>query len=212
MLRKKRLFIVGAGSLGRQFEHWLTWSPPQGRDWEIAGYLDNNKNALDGFPSDYQIVGAPDSFEFDTNDLCALTIADPENKEKVYYQLKGKVTFYTYISPYAAIGRFTEIGEGSMVFHNSVLTTNITIGTCVFLNCSTQVGHDVQIGEFTSIMSRTDIGGGCIIGKKVYMGLGVTVIPQRKIHDKAKIGAGSVVIKNIKEATAVFGNPATVIV
>lgn len=211
MLSKRRLFIVGAGSFGRQIEHWLTLFPPQGRDWEIEGYLDDNREALDRVPSDYKIIGDTDSFEFDTSDLCVLAVADPHTKEKLYNKLKSRVTFYTYISPHAVIGKFTEIGEGSIIFYNSALTTNIKIGKCVFMSSGTYVGHDVQIGDFTTLMSRTNIGGGCIIGKRVYTGLGVIVIPQRKIHDNAKVGAGSVVIRNVKEATAVFGNPAKLI-
>jgi acetyltransferase-like isoleucine patch superfamily enzyme len=39
----------------------------------------------------------------------------------------------------------------------------------------------------------------------------VVVIPGRKIEENARIGAGSVVIHNIKENSSVFGNPAKLI-
>jgi serine acetyltransferase len=40
------------------------------------------------------------------------------------------------------------------------------------------------------------------------IGSGVTIIPKRKIANDATLGAGSVVITNVKAGTTVFGNPA----
>ncbi len=68
----------------------------------------------------------------------------------------------------------------------------------MILNIGTQIGHDVQIDNFTSVMPHVDIGCGCKIGQNVFIGTGATIIPQRHIHDNAKVGAGSVVIKKCK--------------
>jgi maltose O-acetyltransferase len=53
---------------------------------------------------------------------------------------------------------------------------------------------------------------GCIeIGNRVFIGLGVIVLPNVTIGDDCIIGAGSVVTKNIPSGSIAVGNPAKVI-
>jgi len=205
---KRRLFIIGAGDFGRELENWLELIPSQERDWEIAGYLDDNRKALDGYPSGYKILGDGGAFKFERNDLCIIAIADPEGKKKIYHKLKDKVEFYTYISPDVVIGKYNEIGKGCIICPGCILTTNITMGEFVTINIGTQIGHDVKIGDFTSIMPNVNISGKCEIGDNVYIGTDATIIPSVKVGDNAKIGASSVVIRNVKENITVFGSPA----
>jgi len=205
---KRRLFIIGAGDFGRELESWLELIPPGEREWEIAGYLDNNEKALNGYPSDYKILGDIDTFRFINDDLCVITIAEPIIKEKICHKLESKVEFYTYISPDVIIGKHNKIGKGTVICPGCILTTNITIGEFATINIGTQIGHDVKIGNFTSIMANVDVGGKCEIGNNVYIGTNSTIIPSRKIGRNAKIGAGSIVIRNVKENITVFGNPA----
>lgn len=211
MKNKKRLFIVGAGGFGREIEMWLQLLPLQERNWEIAGYLDDNAAALNGYPSDYKILGGIEYFDFMPDDLAIMAIADTMTKERIYHKLQSKVSFFTYIAPNSMIGKFTQIGEGCIIFPNCLISTNVIVGKCVVLNTGTQIGHDVKIDNFTSLMASVNIGGGCTLEKNVYIGTGATVIPQKVIGANAKIGAGSVVIRNVKENTTVFGNPAKII-
>jgi acetyltransferase-like isoleucine patch superfamily enzyme len=60
-------------------------------------------------------------------------------------------------------------------------------------------------------MANVDIGGGNKLGKRVFIGTNATIIPQREVSDDARIGSGSIVLRNIKEAKTVFGNPAKTI-
>jgi sugar O-acyltransferase (sialic acid O-acetyltransferase NeuD family) len=211
VLDKRRLFIIGAGSWARELESWLELIPDDQRDWCIAGYLEKERNALLGYPTDYQIVGYEDTFSFNSSDLAVIGIADPAIKERIYHKLKGKIQFFTFISPDAVVGKFNEIGEGAIICPRCVVTTNVSIGKLVTINVGAQVGHDVLIDDFSSIMPNVDIAGKCRLGKKAFVGMKATIIPQRKICDNAKIGAGSVVLRNIKDAKTVFGNPARAI-
>jgi sugar O-acyltransferase (sialic acid O-acetyltransferase NeuD family) len=207
---KKRLFIVGAGGFGRELESWLELIPKQERDWHIVGYLDSKqgKRRIQSYPSDYEIIGEEHSFPLTKDDLVVIAISEPSTKEKIYKYLKDKVTFLTYIAPNTVVGKFNNIGEGSIICPNTIITTNIVLGVCVTLNIGIHIGHDVTVGDFSSLMPSVDIGGNCTLGKRVYMGTNSTIVPGKKIADDVKISSGSIVTRSIKEKSTVYGNPA----
>lgn len=204
--KKKRLFIVGASSFGRELESWLELETE--KDFYLEGYLDKNLKALDGFYSDYAVVGDEDTFDFLEDDYVLLGIADVEVRARIYEKLRGRVQFYTFVSSQATVGKFTNIGEGCVICPGCIITTSVEIEAGVIVNIGTQIGHDSKIGIFSSLMANVDLGGGVKLGKKVFVGTGAIVIPGKKVEEKSFVGAGSVVIRNVKKGTKVFGNPA----
>jgi UDP-3-O-[3-hydroxymyristoyl] glucosamine N-acyltransferase len=109
--------------------------------------------------------------------------------------------------PTAIVGDYVKLGEGVVLYPNTIITTNVRIGDFVTV-LSSNIGHDVSIGDYSTISSFCDITGGVIVGKKVFLGSHSTIVPKKHIGDNAYIGAGSVVISNIKKNIKVFGNPA----
>ena len=205
---RKNLFIIGAGGLGRELELWLKLIPESSRDFKVIGFIDDNLNALDGFPSSYKILGTIDSFVFKKTDYAVISIADPLIKECIYERLMDRVKLYTFIANSAIIEDYKNIGEGSVICPNAIVSTNAGIGNCVTVNCGTQLGHDSVIGNFSSFMANVMIGGEVIIGNRVYFGSQSALVPRKKICDDVKITAGSIVICNIKKTGVYFGNPA----
>jgi len=208
---KKNLVIIGAGGFGRELELWLKLVPESLRDYKIAGFLDDNILALDGFPSSFKILGTIDNYDFKSNDYALISIADPLIKEDVYDRLKEKVRFYKFIANTAIVGNLDTIDEGSVICPNAIISTNVKVGKCVTVNCSTQLGHDTKVGDFSSFMANVIIGGEVTIGNRVYFGSQSTLVPRKKICDDVKISAGSLVIRSIKKTGVYFGNPATFI-
>lgn len=205
---KQRLLIIGAGGLGRQLEHYLGLISDRNKDWKLAGYIDDDMNALDNKGSDYQVLGNIQSFPFKDDDYIVLGIADIESKKKIISTLKNKVRFFTYISEAALIGKNVTIGEGSIICPGVKIGSNVNIGNFNLINLNCIVGHDSVMGDLCSIMPHVDIGGGARIGKNVFMGTKVTVSPKLEVRDGTYLGVGSIVIKNITEPGTYFGNPA----
>jgi sugar O-acyltransferase (sialic acid O-acetyltransferase NeuD family) len=210
MQNNRNLYLIGASYFGREMESWLELIPKEKRDWKLAGYLHsyNGDSPLQGYPTDFNILGDLETYPLSPKDYCLITIADCYWKEKIYIALKEKVTFFTYIAPNAIVGKYNTIGTGSIICPNCVVTTNVSLGKCTILNIGTQIGHDVTIGDFSSLMANVDLGGHVTIGKSVFIGSNATIIPKMKVEDSSIIGAGSVVIKKVKTGTSVFGNPA----
>ncbi|MGA1977594.1 MAG: NeuD/PglB/VioB family sugar acetyltransferase [Bacteroidales bacterium] len=210
MRNKRNLYIIGASNFGREIESWLGLIPFENREWEFKGFLHTYKDVspLAGYLSDFYILGNWEDFPLTKKDYCLIAVADCIWKEKIYNHLKDKTTFFTYIAPNAIIGKFNVIEDGSIVCPGCIVTTSVRLGKCTILNIGSKIGHDTQIGNFSSVMASVDIGGGVNIGEKVFIGTKATIIPKIEIENNSTIGAGSVVIKKVKTGTTVFGNPA----
>lgn len=205
---EKRLFLVGAGGLGREMEFWINLIPEAKRNYHISGYLDDNPEALANFPSDYELVGNIRDFRFQKSDMVLLCIANSLIKEEIFNNLKNKVEIFTFISPLAHVSKFSTIGQGSIITPNCLISTNVKIGDCVLINIGSQIGHDSSIGNFSSLMPNVDIGGNCKIGNHVFFGTNSALIPEKRVNDNIKIGAGSLIMSNLTKQGTYFGNPA----
>jgi sugar O-acyltransferase (sialic acid O-acetyltransferase NeuD family) len=205
---KKNVYIIGAGGFGRELELWSRCIPENIRDHRIIGFLDDNLNALDGYPSAYKVLGKIDDFEFRSTDFALISIADTIIKQDIFNRLAGRVRIYTFIAHSAIVADLKKIGQGSVICPNAIVSTNVEIGKCVTVNCGTQLGHDCVVGDYSSFMANVMIGGEALIGRGVYFGSQSALVPRKKICDSTKISAGSIVINSIKKPGVYFGNPA----
>jgi sugar O-acyltransferase (sialic acid O-acetyltransferase NeuD family) len=206
--KMKELIIVGAGGFGRELLQWVKDVNKIDTKWKIKGFIDDNLAALDNYECDYKIIGRIDDWQPSESETFACGIADPKDKEKAVNLLKTRgANFEQIVHPASNIGEFVQIGEGVIIYPKARLTVNIMIGDFVTL-LSSGVGHDVIIGNYSTISSNCGINGKVKIGRRVFIGSNAVIVPSRKIDDDAFVGAGSVVVSNIKKGTKVMGNPA----
>lgn len=210
-MTKKNLYLIGAGDFGREMESWLNLFPGFYDEWEIIGYLDQNPLALEDYPSDFKIVGSPDNFEFGPDDYAIMCISGGKSKELIYNHLKNRVKFLSFVAPNTILGKFCKFGKGVVIAPNCVISTNVVLGDFVTINSGSQLGHDVRIGNYSSIMANVDLGGHVEIGDGVFIGSNAAVIPGKKVSSSIKIGAGSIVVRNLSKEGTYFGNPAKLI-
>lgn len=204
----KEIIIVGAGGFGRELLRWIKDINQAGSKWIIKGFIDDNKSSLDGYECDCKVIGTIKDWQPNENEVFACAIANPKTKEKIVKSLKSRgAKFESIIHPRATIGEFNKIGEGVIMYPKAGLTVNIVVGDFVTL-LSSGIGHDVVIGDYSTISSNCGINGHVQIGERVFIGSNSVIIPSKKIGNDAYIGAGSVVVSNVKLETKVMGNPA----
>lgn len=202
----KQVSIIGAGGLAREIDSWI--STDANTEFEVLGFWDDNDQALEKYTVSKPLFGPLDSEKL-TGSLL-LGIMDCTFKQNTWMRLKDRtdIFFRSYVHSSVLIGERTILGEGAVVFPNAIISCDVNIGKCVFINLGVQVGHDVTIGDFVSIMPNVDLGGGVVVEDNVFIGSGATILPGVKIAANSRIGAGSVVIKSIKNSGTYFGNPA----
>jgi sugar O-acyltransferase (sialic acid O-acetyltransferase NeuD family) len=210
---KNNLYIVGAGGFAREIYAYLLQASFNYMNAELVGFLDDNENALDDFNFHHKIITKSKTTDLRSNSVLIMAIANPRVKSEIFDFYKSKnISFLTYIHPTAFVGHDVIVGEGSVIGPNATLTTNINIGECVTINAHSSIGHDAKVGRFSTLSGHCDITGGVSVAENVFFGTHASVIPNKIIEQGAIVGAGSVVIRNVKQGASVFGNPAKKII
>lgn len=205
----KDLYIVGAGGCGREVLQIVKdINNMQGPTWNIKGFLDDTEDPLGGKACDYSVVGTIKDYVPKANEVLVMGIASPQAKQKlVPLLLERGAKFETVIHPSARYGEFNTIGKGVVIYGGFRMSVNIEIGNFVtLLDCI--LGHDVQIGDFSTISGGCRLLGNVKAGNRTFMGASSIAAPYSVIEDDAYVGAGSVVLRRVKAGRRVFGNPA----
>ena len=205
----KNLIIIGARGFGRELFAAARDCIGYDKEFVIKGYLDSKVDALTGFLGYPPILGSPEDYVVQPEDVFISALGDP--KWRRYYvdilERKG-AEFITLIHKTASIGQNVEIGRGCYVAHNAIMTADIHIGnhTCVFHE--TMLGHDVWVGDFSHLSVQVFLGGGVKVEDGAVLHPGARIAPHKTVGKDAVVGIGSTVISNVKPGKTVFGLPA----
>ena len=91
---------------------------------------------------------------------------------------------------------------------NAVINASVKIGRSCIINTASSIDHDCIIDDFVHVSPGVHVAGTVTIGKGTWLGIGSTVINNLEICANCIIGAGSTVIKDIKEEGTYVGSPA----
>lgn len=129
------------------------------------------------------------------------------------------------------IGNFLEMGHSSVIMEDNEIGSNLVMGnnSCIDFGCKignhVQIHNNVYIAQYTILEDGVLISPGvitcndlcptcteCLRGPTIKSGAqiggGVTILPKVIIGERAVIGAGSVVTKDINPEMIAYGNPA----
>lgn len=205
----RNLYIIGARGCGREVYNFFQECKASLGDVECKGFLDDKADALDGFAGYPPIISSVEAYEPSENDVFICALGDPKwikHYTEIIESKGGK--FISLISPGASIGSNTKIGDGCIIPGWTVISCDIEIGNHVYIGVFCDFGHDVKIGNCCHIGAYSFLGGGVEMGNNVTCHPRVNILPHKKIGDNAVLGAGSIVIRNVKSGDTVFGVPA----
>jgi sugar O-acyltransferase (sialic acid O-acetyltransferase NeuD family) len=207
---KKKLYLVCAGDFGLESEFMIRHNKAFCDEYEIVGFLDDTSTSIDASKSHLKILGTTD-YQFKKDEFVLITTSNPSTKQSICNKLYNRVQFCNFVSENVLLAPNINIGEGTIIFANSIISINATIGRFVTINFSCRIGHDVVINDFSSLMCNVDVGGHTEIGKNVFLGTSSTIIQKRKIADNIVISAGGIVLRNLTKVGTYVGNPVQLI-
>jgi len=104
------------------------------------------------------------------------------------------------------IGNDVEIGANVTIDRGALGPTRI--GNCVKIDNLVQIAHNVEIGDFSIIVSQVGISGSTRLGKGVILAGQVGLVGHIEIGDGVQVGAQSGVNHDIPAGARYFGYPA----
>tara|TARA_R110000751_G_scaffold62151_1_gene128444 strand:- start:126 stop:704 length:579 start_codon:yes stop_codon:yes gene_type:complete len=141
--------------------------------------------------------------------MMIVAVADSKDRAEVINKLPKETKYFTFIHPSVHImDDSIEIGHGSFIGANSILTTNIKLGNHALLNRGNHIGHDSIAGDFFSMMPCAVIGGNVTLGDNVYLGSCSNVREKINVNSNVIIGMNAAVVKDINKSGTYVGVPA----
>ena len=214
-MSKTDLIIIGAGGSSQDILETVEDINRVRDTWNILGFLDDDsskhgKKAL-GIP----IIGSvEDALDF-PNAKFILGIAsykDPTTRKRIIAKLQlPRHAYATIIHPSAQISPRTDIGVGTAILHQCIVSCSTKIGDHVLICQGTFIAHDDIIEDHVVFSGNVTLSGGVCIRDSAYIGARACVAPAVEVGAASIVGIGSVAISDVRAGSTVFGSPARII-
>jgi sugar O-acyltransferase (sialic acid O-acetyltransferase NeuD family) len=204
-----KLVIIGAGGFGREMVAWARQSIQFERDWVVKGLIDDNLHALNGKNTPAPLLGTVQDYQPASDEVFICALGVPAIKKKCCELLINRGAVFTrLIHRTAVLGDNVEMAEGVVMCPYTVASANNRLGRSVAVNLHSSLDHDACVDDWSQVNCHCDLTGAVQVGREVFIGSSVSIIPGVKIGDGAYLGAGSVVLRDVPPGAKVFGVPA----
>ena len=213
-MKAKQIAIYGAGGFAREVA-WLVQSISElTENYQVVCFIDDNEDNQGQILNEITVMGLLQARQMFTQASVVGGIGSPKTRQI----LMGKAdsagfSFKTLIHPRVERSQWIDIGEGTVICAGNILTTNIKLGNHVQINLDCTVGHNVIMGDYTTLAPGVHVSGWVHFGQRVYVGTGAVIINGTRetplsIGDDAIIGAGACVTKAVPAGETWGGVPA----
>lgn len=196
----KKIVIIGASGHGK-----VVADIAKLNGYDEILFLDDDESKTSC--GKYQVVGTSKGITKYRDYDFIIAIGNNKIREKISDTLeKENIKQTILIHPSADIDETATIKEGTVVMANAVINASVKIGRSCIINTASSIDHDCIINDFVHVSPGVHVAG--TIGRNTWLGIGSTVINNLEICANCIIGAGSTVIKDIKEEGTYVGSPA----
>jgi sugar O-acyltransferase (sialic acid O-acetyltransferase NeuD family) len=213
-LSPQQIAIYGAGGFGREVA-WLVQSCNDVEErYEPVCFIDDNQDLHGSIVNGLHVFGLQQAQHTYPKARIVCGIGIPKTRESIVNMAHEMgFNFEVVIHPRVQRSQWVDIGEGAIICAGNILTTNITIGRHVHINLDCTIGHDVRIGDYSTLAPGVHVSGYVHIGSRVYVGTGAAFVNGTKnepliIGDDVTVGAGACVTRPVEPGNTIVGVPA----
>ena len=195
---KQKIILIGGGGHCKSCIDVIE----QAGTFQIAGIVDVPEK-LHQKILDYEIIATDDDLPQLVNEYANFLITlgqikTPERRIRIFQTLKESgAKLPVIISPLAYVSKHTEIGDGTIIMHHTLINAGAKIGSNCIINNKALIEHDAIIGDHCHIATGAVINGGVKVGRGTFFGSNAVCKEYIEIGENAVIGCGTKVIKNI---------------
>jgi sugar O-acyltransferase (sialic acid O-acetyltransferase NeuD family) len=200
---KERLLLIGASGHGKVVAEIAL----KMQRWKMIAFLDDDKSIEECMGC--KVVGCTaDAYSHIPGSDLFVAVGNNETRKKLQQSLEqAGASIPTLIHPQAVIGSETKLGAGTVIMAGAVINCSTVIGKGCIVNTGATIDHDNRIEDFVHISPGVHLAGTVKIGSATWLGIGSIVINNISVAEGCRIGAGTVVIRDITEPGTYVGNP-----
>lgn len=208
MKKTEQIILVGGGGHCKSVIEVIE----SRKQFEIAGIVDIAEKigeTICGYP----IVASDNDLpqlvkKYKNFHLTIGQIKSAKTRIKLYTFLKNiGGNFPAIIAKSAIVSKYSQIGEGAVLMHNTLVNADAKIGNNTIINTGALIEHDVQIGHFCHISTKAIVNGNCTVGNECFIGSNSVLSNGIEITNNTLVAAGSAVHKSIKLSGTYLGFP-----
>jgi sugar O-acyltransferase (sialic acid O-acetyltransferase NeuD family) len=200
---KNKLLIIGASGHGKVVADIAI----KMNKWQSIAFLDDDKSIKSSMG--LEVIGTSDDvfthiYEYEI----FVGIGNNDTRQRIHEMLETVgVSIPVLIHPNAVIGNQVEIGNGTAVMAGAVVNCCTKIGKSCIINTGSTIDHDNCIKDFVHVSPGAHLAGTVKVGQGTWLGIGSIVSNNINITNGCKVGAGSVVVRDIIETGTYVGTP-----
>jgi sugar O-acyltransferase (sialic acid O-acetyltransferase NeuD family) len=206
--KMENLIIIGAGGFALEVVDLIESINTNKETYKIIGLLDDQKNNF--IIKKYNVIGKLSDYKKFSQHSFVIAIANPEVRESIYSELKlNDIRTPNLIHPKTEMSKHIKLQDDSATIINYLtqISAGVKIEKAVIIDSKSYVGHETILKSFVTIYPGVNISGKNIINEKSEIGLGTNIIQGLSIGSNSFIGAGSTVVRDIKDNVVAVGTP-----
>lgn len=204
------IVIYGSGGFAREIAHLIEDINKVNKDWNVLGFLDDNADNHGNKLNELLVLGDKSWLEGIEEVSIVLGIGSPKSKKAIIKNLSeySHVKYPNLIHPSVTFSRFNDLGKGNVICEGNILTTNIKLHDFVTINLNCTIGHDTELGSYSTLLPNSSVSGNVFFEECVDFGTNSTIIQGIRICEGTIVGAGAVVVKDLPPKCTAVGMPA----
>lgn len=192
------IVIIGAGGIGREAAWIIEEINAEEKRWNLLGFIDDNSEMWGNNLNGYKVLGGINTlFELENKPKVIVAMANCEMKKTIVEKLQPSFGFATLIYPTVKVSSSINIGQGSIIYPGVVLTVNTIIGDHVLISGNCGIGHDTEIGDYSSVLWGSNFSGYDTLGQGCFIGVGTSIAQGISIEEGYKAMTGSNIVESV---------------
>ena len=201
-MKRKNIVILGAGNTADELIPILD-NLQKNKKFKINAIIDDDKKfynkSVKGIPIEIGLENAIKK----KNSLFVFGIGSYNNKnnrKKILDKTSLDLDkFPNIFDSTAKIESNVELGYGNIIYPYSIICSGTKLKNFCLITHLNILAHDVSVGSFSILGSRTSILNNACIGKEVFIGANVLISENISVGDYSTIIMSSVVFNNVKK-------------
>jgi len=178
------------------------------RGCEVVGLIDDH---LPAGPSALgcQILGGRAALASTPTDHFVVAVGHNGTRRELFQAaLDAGLRPVSLVHPTAWLSPDAAVAAGAILFPGAIVSAGTRAGSGLIVNTQGSLDHDNRVGDFVNVSPGAHTGGRVTLEDEVFLGIGVSVLPDVVVGAGAMVGAGAVVVRDAPAGCTLVGVPA----